>query len=628
VIRALPLGFSLFLGRRLGELLYYFDLKHKAIAYANIKAALGDNLPLREVSRLTKKFYQAFGQNLMDIFLIPRVDKEYMRKYVSFEGKERIEEGFKKGKGVIFVAVHEGSWELYNIICANLGFPFLLFVREQRYPLLNGLLNAYRLQKGCKIIPRQNGIRQLIQALQDNQSIGMTADQGGKRGVAVKFFGKDASMAYGAVRLALRYGAVIIPVFYARLKGPYVKLFIESHFELKKTGNTEQDTADNLQALVHTFEKYILRYPQEYLWSYRIWKYSRERRILILSDKKTGHLRQSQALAEIAAKQLKKSGIKIRVDIVEIKFKHKFSRPALMFSSCLSGKYNCQGCLRCLKVFLREDVYRALTRVKPDIVISCGSSLAPVNYVLSRENLARSMVIMRPALLGVKRFDLVVMARHDRPLKRKNVVVTEGALNLISEEYLKSQAQNLSRATGYQPSPGFSLGFLLGGDTKYFHLDKETIAEVIRQIKSAAEKLNADILVTTSRRTSKEIENLVKEEFQGYGRCKLLIIANEKNMPEAVGGILGLARVAITSPESVSMVSEAASSGRYTLVFKSPGLVRKHQRFIDYFARNKYLYLVEPGALAGAINDIWLNKPQANKLKDSSLVEEAIKRIL
>ncbi|MDP3732891.1 MAG: ELM1/GtrOC1 family putative glycosyltransferase, partial [Candidatus Omnitrophota bacterium] len=93
----------------------------------------------------------------------------------------------------------------------------------------------------------------------------------------------------------------------------------------------------------------------------------------------------------------------------------RFSRLALTFSSCLAGKYHCQGCLWCLRRFLKEDIYRALINTKPDIVISAGASVAPVNYVISRENLAKSITIMRPSILNTKRFNLVVMSRHDRP---------------------------------------------------------------------------------------------------------------------------------------------------------------------------------------------------------------------
>ena len=639
LIRRLPLNFVMFLGKRIGDLLYCFDFKHKAVAYGNIKTALGAELSPAQLSGLTRRFYQTFGENIMEILLTPLINKDYINKYITIEGSDYIQQGFKKGKGVILLSIHAGSWELSNIICAHLGFPFTLFVREQRHSRLDRLLNSYRFQKGCKIIPRQNGIRHLIRALKDNQAIGMTADQGGRAGLLVKFFGKDASMAYGAVKLALKYDAAIIPGFYTRISGPRVKLVLGPPVKIIKTGDLDKDIYTNLQMVASTFQESILRDPQEYLWTYKIWKYGLEKNIIILSDAKTGHLRQAQAVANIADGFLKSIGIKTTVRMVEIKFKNNFAKSALTASSCLAGKYHCQGCLWCLRTFLKEDVYRAIVSLKPDIVISCGSSMAAINYVVSRENLAKSIVIMRPSVLSMKRFDLVIMPKHDRLPKRKNVAVTEGALNLIDEEYLRIQSEKLvqQRAIpavcgpafgGSSQLSAFSIGLLIGGDAKGFHLEEGVILEIIKQIKSVAEKLNADILVTTSRRTSREVENLVKEEFRSYHRSRLLIIANEENISEAVGGILGLSQIVITSPESISMISEAASSGKYVLVFESGGLDRKHRYFLDYFVKNKYIFLVEAGSLAKVIANVRLEKPEMDTLKDNLLVREAIKKIL
>ncbi|MBN1913799.1 MAG: lysophospholipid acyltransferase family protein, partial [Candidatus Omnitrophica bacterium] len=242
LIRLLPKGFSFFLGRRLGELFYYFDLKHKAQAYVNIKTAFAGKLSLRQISKVTKDFYRAYGQNLIEIFLIPLIDNEYVKKYITIEGLEHIRQGFRRGKGVVLVGMHEGSWELSNIICACVGFPFNLFVAEQRFARLSKILNHYRGQKGCKFIERENQLSQLIQVLKNNEAVGMSADQGGRSGLNVKFFDKDASMPQGAVRLAQKYGCALIPVFYTRIKGPRVKIIIKPPLEVKDTGNADSDT--------------------------------------------------------------------------------------------------------------------------------------------------------------------------------------------------------------------------------------------------------------------------------------------------------------------------------------------------------------------------------------------------
>ncbi len=629
-MRSIPVEWALFCGRRIGDVLCSVDGRHKAIVYANIKTALGADLEFSRVKEIVRDFYRAFGQNFIEIFLIPKVDREYLKRYITIEGSEHIEAGFKKGKGIIFLGVHEGSWEMYNIISANLGVAFNLLVREQgRYSRVVGLLNTYREQKGCKLIYRQNQTRRLIEALKNNESIGMSLDQGGKAGVRVSFFGKEASMASGAVRLALKYDCVIIPGFYARRNGPFSTITLDPPHELVRTGNIEEDVRENVQRLANVFERYIRQHPQEYLWRYKIWKYGGQRSVVILSDGKTGHLRQSQAVVRSLRDVYERRGMRLEELTVEMKFRTPFKRRLLSAETCLAGKYACQGCLACLRRNLTEESYQTLVRLKPDVVVSCGSAVAPVNFLLTKENYAKSVVVMRPSFLGTEKFDLVVIPRHDKPVRKAHVCMTDGALNLIDDDYLRDQTQRLIQFSGGGlSSAGSYVGLLLGGDTKYFHLGVDSVRSVIRQVKALAQEAGLFILATTSRRTSPELEAAVRQELQGDPRCKLLIIANEKNIPEAIGGILGLSSIIVSSPESISMISEAASSGKYTVVFDGIGLRLKHRAFLDEFAAQRYIRLADPDDVGKVVRQLLYERPPAQVLNNRKTIAEALEKIL
>jgi lauroyl/myristoyl acyltransferase/mitochondrial fission protein ELM1 len=629
LLRILPVEAGLFLGRRLADVVYLLDLRHRARVYAHLKIALGDKYSPRQLSVLVRKFYESYGQNLLEIFYLPRFDRKYLRRYIRTAGLEIVQAALKKGRGVIFLTVHAGSWELSNAICANLGLPFSLFVRVQRYPRMSNLLNSYRRQAGGRIIESGDFLRQMVQELKANRIIGMTADQGGSAGVLVDFFGRPASMAHGAVKLALKYGAAIIPVFYRRIRGRQIEVNFIEDFPMSLTAEPERDIWENLQRLFGIFERYIRAYPQEYLWVYKIWKYSNRREILILSDGRAGHLRQSQALAGIVSAQLKAKGIESRSQLLELKIKSRLARCALKLSGLLSGRYSCQGCLWCLRSFLEPHSYTELLKVRPDIVISCGADLGLVNQLVSRETAAKSLVLMRPAFLGLSGFDLAVIPQHDQPPRRKNVCVSEGALNLVDEAYLKEQGEKLLRASGFRlQASGFYLGLFIGGNSKNFSLSLETLGEVIAQLKSAAATLEGGILATTSRRTSSEMESLLKLELEGSSCLSLLVIANEKNLPEAVGGILGLSQVIICSPESISMISETAASGRYVVVFQESGLDAKHRRFLGHFARKKYIRLSPANNLAETILNLWQLRPDSFTPDDRRRVSEVLKRVI
>ncbi|MDD5107943.1 MAG: ELM1/GtrOC1 family putative glycosyltransferase [Candidatus Omnitrophica bacterium] len=631
----IPLDFSLFLGRRLGDLIYLFDRRHRVIAYANIRKTVADKLDCASSARITRRAYQAFGQNLIEISFIPRINKRYLKKYIQIENEDCIQKAFNRGKGVIFLIVHEGNWELSNIICANLGFPFLLFVRDQGFPKLNALLNSYRLKQGAMIIHKEGGLRQLVEALKSNQAIGMTVDQGGKSGEIVKFFGKEASMSVGAVKLAIKFDCSIIPVFYTRIKGPYTKVILDQVYTATRTNNPESDLRENLQRLINVYEGYIRKYPHEYLWTYKIWKYGLEREILILSDGKTGHLRQSQGLAKLIGQQLANRGIKYNLSIQEVKFHSRLSEFIFNWAPVV--------CIRCLYHVLTNESWQSLVSFNPDIIISAGGSISRVNYLLVKENYAKSIVLMRPTNISLKKFNLVIIPEHDwpqghglasfgqshRPVKRENVVSTEGALNLIDSDYLKEKSISLEQSNLLKVRLSTPcIGVLIGGNTKKFSIDTHDIIELSGQVKKVSEELNADILISTSRRTSVAVERVLKDEFSTYTRCKLLVIANESNNPDVVGAILGLSNIIICSPESISMISEAVCAEKYVVVFKGRGLSKKHECFLKNYQDKGYIYLNKTNDLADGIKEIWLNKPKINIPQDNLKVAEALNKIL
>jgi hypothetical protein len=216
---------------------------------------------------------------------------------------------------------------------------------------------------------------------------------------------------------------------------------------------------------------------------------------------------------------------------------------------------------------------------------------------------------MSPGILPLKDFDLCLIPRHDNPKRLKNVLVTEGALNLA----------------GAQPA-GNAIGLLIGGDNKNFILSKPALSAVLDAAVSISKKTNAPVMATTSRRTSRELENLMKEKLGAFAGCKTLVIANENNPPDAVNKILGLSGTVIVSGESISMVSEAASSGKRVLVFKLEARKHdsKHMQFLENLSAGGFIILCEPGK----VEEAFFDKRPLRRLDDSNLVYEAVKKLI
>jgi len=639
VIRSLPAAVALGVGRFLGTLAYYFDVKHRTLVYTNLKIAFAQTRTPHQLRMISKKCFQSFGQNVIELLRLPLLNTRLFNEYVKIEGKEHVDQAVAQGKGVILLAMHSGSWELASLSSAMLGHPYKVIVKPQtRFKRLGELLNSYRECNGSVLVERGLGMRAFIQGLKNNEVIGMVVDQGGKDGELVPLFNRQASMSVGAIRTALKMGVPVCFAVIVREKGPRHRLIIEPPMQIEQSGNMDKDVLVNLAKVAQRMEHYIREYPHEYMWFYKIWKYSKEAVAVILDDGRTGHLRQSQCVARQLVIALKEQGMTPVIRTVEVVFKSQFLARMFGVVSVLAKDAFCQGRTGFLRWFLTDESVRAIHSVKADFIISCGSMTAGVNNLLSNDQQAKSIAILKPGLLSMKRFDWVILPQHDMKKNKAippNVFVTKGAPNLITDEYLEEQRQGLlKRFSHMRIRDKFTIGVLLGGDTKTFPLSEKRVKMVVHQLKEVAQEISADILVSTSRRTSTKLDKMLLRELKRHPSCRLLIIANQNNVPEAVGGILSLSDLVIVSGDSISMISEAATSGKKTVVFPIRDLLElspeevKHERFINRLNEQGYILSSDVKRIRQAIYDLAKNKIQLRRLDDSAAILKAIKKVI
>jgi len=542
------------------------------------------------------------------------------------EGINYIKSALESNRGVILVTAHFGNWELLGLIGAMKGFPAKILAREQKPEQLNELLNKYRESKGSKVIKKGFETREIIRALKNHQPVGILADQdAGKKGIFVDFLKRPASTSPGPLAFSFKTESIVIPCFIIREKGPYHRMIINPPLNLDYTLGKEKFIRKGLEKFSKLLGDYIRMYPSQWLWFHKRWKSTPPGSVLILHDGKAGHLNQSRALGSLIEKIFKQKypGFPFKINEVRVKFKSKIFK--FFTNICaLTSSRRCTGCMRCLKIFLTSDCYQRLHKLYADIIISCGSSLEGVNIFMKRQSNSKNIIIMKPSIVRLKEFNLAIISEHDIVKARGNVITTKGALNLIDEELMKKNVEKLQVAgytltdTGRLHNERLKIGVLIGGGTKNYLLTKDLIHSILTQIMNVSEELDMEILLTTSRRTSKAVDELIKQKFRNYPKCKLLVIANENNIPGVVPAILGLSDLVIVSGESISMVSEAISSGKKVIVFKPEDISGKkedkHKKFLSNLVESKYIYISPPERIEECIKRVLVAKETVRKL--------------
>jgi KDO2-lipid IV(A) lauroyltransferase len=94
-----------------------------------------------------------------------------------------------------------------------------------------------------------------------------------REGIFVDFFGVAASTTFMLAKLALRTDAAVLPVFAPwDSKRRRFLLKIDEPLSFERTGNDEDDVRRLTQLFTNVVEKYVRRYPDQWLWIHRRWK--------------------------------------------------------------------------------------------------------------------------------------------------------------------------------------------------------------------------------------------------------------------------------------------------------------------------------------------------------------------
>ncbi|MFA5334206.1 MAG: ELM1/GtrOC1 family putative glycosyltransferase [Candidatus Omnitrophota bacterium] len=597
--RLLPLRFSLWTARAFGSLIYYTMGRRKTVAYANLRAAFRGKYAPAQLDNIIKSVYRNIAQSYTELLKFPQIDDNYIRKYIKIEGRDKIKKSVDAfgGTGVIFLTAHFGNWELSSLIGSDAGYKMNVLARWQKMEKLNGYLNKMRGSKGANVIFKQNAVEEILDSLNRKEAVGILSDQdGGKKGELVEFLGRRASTPKGAAHFSLRTHAPIFPVLIVREHGPYHRIVVEDDISVMRSDSLEKDVHEILQRFADVLAKYVTKYPGQWLWLHKRWKSTPTKYVLVLNDGKAGHYKQSLALSRLIRKMRSEKGYSADdtlIETAEVKFRSGAARVIFDLGSKIGfGIHALSGCFE-------GESYEALRSSYADYVVSCGASLAGVNLSLKRELGAKSLVIMKPNIFSVKDFDIAVIPVHDMVKPAKNTVFTKGTVTGLDAGTLRGYADKLDEKVKIKKDK--VIGVLIGGDSRDYVLEKELAVQVMDEVLSAAGQLDAEVLVTTSRRTQRAVEFALKERYGKADRIRMLLIANDGNFEGAIEGILGLSDLLVVSGESVAMLTEAISSDKPVIAFMprkmKPGPATKIERSVGNLEKENLIKVSEAPAL-------------------------------
>jgi mitochondrial fission protein ELM1 len=207
----------------------------------------------------------------------------------------------------------------------------------------------------------------------------------------------------------------------------------------------------------------------------------------------------------------------------------------------------------------------------PDLVIACGRNAAMPALAVRRVAGGHTVAaqIQNPGI-GRTEFDLLVVPEHDR-LRGPRVIVTQGAVHRVTPARLAVERKRFP-ALAEMPRPILSV--LIGGTNRAYRLTLRRVGEIADALAGVLRSRGGSVLVTPSRRTGARGLALLRERLEG--------------LPTAIWDGLGenpyfaylaLADAFAVTADSVSMISEAAATGKPVHIIDLDGGNTKFTRF-------------------------------------------------
>ena len=268
-------------------------------------------------------------------------------------------------------------------------------------------------------------------------------------------------------------------------------------------------------------------------------------------------------------------------------FRHKWRDNLLRLFMCIFGGMSLPMSFiqMLLRWSLAAETYSAFAGLRTaDVILSTGSSVAAVNLLLGRLLGAKTVTCRRPSPLGTRYFDLAILPMFSWYGKKDkdNVCRTVGVPNPISPDTLNAEQRQLLQALNLPDRP--RVGILLGGTDRHETITTADAEALHKVCEAAATELGAQVLVTTSRRTPRDVTEHLSRTLKPADWCPFFIAPNAASaLTDPYQAILALSDLLIVTADSFSMVCEAASSGRPVIVLTlSQKGTRKPKRYNVY----------------------------------------------
>lgn len=251
----------------LGEVGYVSWTAKRRIAKRNFAIVLGRPSTDRQVAQVARRSFRNFAKYIVEIMRFPLLSVADFERLVAVEGWEHLRGALALGKGVIFVSIHFGNFELGGARIAD-GIPLNVIADELENQRLMDLLVGNRAHKNITLLTPDGAAKKVLGALRRNEMVGLMMDLGPRAQafdiVEADFFGIPTAFPAVAANLARVSGApIVVAAVVRRHDNTFTGIALPPIF-VERTKQAAEDVQQATQAIAHGLESFVSRWPDQW----------------------------------------------------------------------------------------------------------------------------------------------------------------------------------------------------------------------------------------------------------------------------------------------------------------------------------------------------------------------------
>ena len=273
VANILPLKAAYWLAERFSDIQYRLAKRDREAVAQNLSRVLGKDIS--ECRVIAQKVFRNFGMYLVDFFRLTRFDSKALEKRVRIEGIENLDNALKQNKGAIILSCHLGNWEMGGVTVAVMGYDISAVALTHKHKNINQFFINQREKRGLKVISVGPIMKRCMSTLLKKGILALVGDRDfTNSGIVLNFFGIPTSIPKGPVILSLKAGSPIVPGFLIREDRYKYKFIFDTPIEVKKIpdASEEEIIKRTMEQMVSVMEKYIRRFPEQWLVFRKFWE--------------------------------------------------------------------------------------------------------------------------------------------------------------------------------------------------------------------------------------------------------------------------------------------------------------------------------------------------------------------